>query len=352
MRITDVRGMYPRYQNIPPSWRTHLWQIVVQVETDLGVTGLGYGGGGRASVEVVNGHFRELLAGRQVDSQADIEAIWDLMYEASIPYGRKGIAIMALSGIDLALWDALGKAQNQPVCRLLSESPRECMKAYATGTDTAWYAELGFTATKTPHRWTGDESAYEDLMKWAEQARTAIGPEALLMVDTYMSWDAAVTTQMARRLAEHRFYWFEDVLTPDLLEEQAALRGVIKPVQLAGGEHEFTHHGFAEIARTGALDIWQPDITWCGGITAFLRIVEMAKGCGVQVVPHRGGEVWGLHAIAGTDCEPLAELVMGNRPVPGRQVDEIWLGAPGPEDGWIIVPDRPGFSVELNERAL
>ena len=119
MKITDVKAVYPNYRHVVPSWRTYLWQIVVRIDTDTGVTGYGYGGGGVAAVEVVNTHFRELLLGRTVESVDDIAAIWDRLYAASLPYGRKGIAIMGLSGVDLALWDLLGRAENKPVYDLL-----------------------------------------------------------------------------------------------------------------------------------------------------------------------------------------------------------------------------------------
>ena len=119
MKITDVKAVYPKYRHVVPSWRTHFWQIVVRVETDAGVVGLGYGGGGVASVEIVNRHFRELMVGKTLDSPDDIRNIWDELYDASLPYGRKGLALMALSGADLALYDLLGKAEGVPVYALL-----------------------------------------------------------------------------------------------------------------------------------------------------------------------------------------------------------------------------------------
>ncbi len=116
-----------------------------------------------------------------------------------------------------------------------------------------------------------------------------------------------------------------------------------------GGEHDLTPHRFAAIARAGALDIWQPDVTWYGGITATLRIVEQAQAAGVPAVLHRGGEPWGLHVIAGTACADLAELVLGNR---HRAQEKLWLDAPEPEDGCLTLGDGPGFGVRLNESIL
>ena len=346
MKITDVKAVYPNYQHVVPSWRTHFWQIVVRVETDTGVTGLGYGGGGVASVEVVNRHFRELLLGRQVNGIDDIRDAWDTLYAESLPYGRKGIGVMALSGVDLALWDLLGRAERVPVYALLGGKKKQRVRSYATGDDPEWYRELGFTAHKFPHRWTGDDADYDSAIASAARARELFGPRALLMIDTYMTWDAQATLEMANRLAEFNIYWFEDVLTPDLLEAQAELRPAVKPVLLSGGEHEFTQHGFAEIARAGALDLWQPDITWCGGITAGIRILDIAREAGAVVAPHRGGEVWGLHLIMASEGLDLAERNPGRR---GAPRDELWFGEPQPENGYLEPSDAPGFGVTLNE---
>lgn len=345
MKITAVSAVYPNYRNVPASWRTHFWQIVVRVETDTGVIGFGYGGGGRAAVEVVNRHFAELAMGRELGSADDIASIWDHLYRESLPYGRKGVAVMALSGLDLALWDALGKAERRPVYELLGGARKDRVRSYATGADQDWYAELGFTATKFPHRWEG-EADYESAVAGATRARAAVGDDGLVMIDTYMSWDSEVTTRMAGLLSEFNIYWFEDVCTPDELDAQARLRPAVKPVLLAGGEHEFTHHGFGEIARSGALDLWQPDITWCGGITAGLRILDLAREAGIPVTPHRGGEIWGLHLIVATDCIDLAEILPGTR---DADRDELWIGEPVAGNGYIAPTDEPGFGVRLNE---
>ena len=160
-----------------------------------------------------------------------------------------------------------------------------------------------------------------------------------------MTWDAALPGRWRRGLPLIVSDRFEDILTPEQQAEQAALRPQIEPIRSAGGEHEFTHFGFAELARSNALDIWQPDVTWCGGITAMQRILELAVRPGVRVIPHRGGEVWGLHVIAATACADRAELVMGNR---DAQSPPLWLDAPQPDRGYISVADAPGFGVQPN----
>lgn len=348
MQITHVQALYPEFIPTPSGWRTHLWQIAVRVETDQGIAGWGYGGGGEAALPIINGHFRELLLGRSLNSTTEIQTLWDDLYRASIPYGRKGIAIMALSGVDLALWDALGQAEGVPVAHLIQQESGQPLKstvrAYATGADGKWYAEQGFTAHKFSPSWVGDGGDYDRTEATAQAARALFGPDALLMADCYMAWDGAIARQMAQRLAPYQLYWFEDLLTPDALTGQAALRGQLGAIQVAGGEHEFTQYGFREIAAAGALDIWQPDITWCGGITAGLRIVELAQSVGAQVVPHRGGEVWGLHLIAATACADLAEVLPGSRQ---RPASSIWQGEPQATNGFLTLSDAPGFGVTL-----
>ncbi len=350
MKITELRAFYPRYRVSPAAWRQHFWQIAVHVSTDSGIGGWGYGGGGVAAVEVVNLHLRDLLIGREIGDIEDISRLWDTQYKASLPYGRSGIAIMAISGVDLALWDVLARAEGKRVCDLLGGQQRDRVRAYATGPDYEWYRDMGFNAHKSSQvrRASQGEDATR-ILEWAGAARQALGEEALLMVDAYMSWTPDFALDMARQLRTSGIYWFEDVLLPDDLEGLAILRPQIQPILLAGGEHEFTARDFGYLARAGSLDLWQPDITWCGGLTAALRIAELARKHGIPLVPHRGGEIWGLHLLAAGYGEDLAEKVMGVR---DGLSDELWLGEPQPHDGRLVLPDGPGFGVEINESLL
>ena len=350
MRITDVKAVYPNWTPRPGgAWQSYFWQIVVRVETDTGAWGLGYGGGGPPACMVVNAHLRELLVGRAVESAGDIRDLWDLMYAKSLPYGRKGIPVMALSGVDLALWDLLGRALDEPVYELLGGLRKPKVRAYATGMDMERYRDMGYTANKFAPGLGGAEEDVKQTADIAERSRRVFGDDALIMTDCYMTWDAQTTVRMAEAVAGLDVYWFEDILTPDLLREQAEVRPLIAPINVAGGEHEFTRFGFQPAAEAGAMDIWQPDITWCGGITEGLRILDLARSHGVPVVPHRGGEVWGLHFIAATGCDDLAET-HPDRWLP--HTDELWLNEPRAVDGYLTPSDRPGFGVDLNEAML
>ena len=148
MRVTALEAAYPQWSGFanPSAWQSHLWQIVVRVETDAGVRGYGYGGGGPAGMALVNSHLRELVVGRSVDSTTDIYAALSF---ALLSY-RGGIARMALSGMDLALWDLLGQAVRQPVYQLLGGSARQ-VRAYSTSGDIELAAAHGYTAMKLSH---------------------------------------------------------------------------------------------------------------------------------------------------------------------------------------------------------
>ena len=305
--------------------------------------------GGRRRWRWSTGTCASCWSGARLDDRDDIFGAWDAVYYESIPYGRKGIGVMALSGVDLALWDLLAKSEGAPVHAVIGPRTKGTIRAYATGGDAEWYSEMGFTAHKFPHRWTGDQSDFETAEQAAARAREIMGPDARLMIDTYMTWDSETTVEMGRRLAPYDIFWFEDVLTPDDLEGQAALRGRVGRTLIAGGEHEFTHVGFDAVAKAGAMDLWQPDITWCGGITAGLRILDIAREHEIPVAPHRGGEVWGLHLIAASDCMDLAEVLPGMR---GAAKDELWTGEPFPERGFMEPSDEPGFGVVVNEGLL
>ncbi len=344
MKITDVRAAYPvRKRHGTGAWQEYYWQIVVRVETDVGVVGYGYGGGGEPGQLIVNGHLRDVLLGTTIGCVDDIRDTWDRLYFKSLPYGRNGIVLMALSGIDLALWDLLGKAEGQPVYELIGGLKKKTVRAYATGGDPARIRDLGYTAVKCSHQWQRDAD-YDMAAAQAARVREMFGRDALLMFDSYMSWSAEVALRMRDLLDEYEPYWFEDLITPDHLDELAALRPRLAPVLLAGGEHDFSHHAFRTIARAGALDLWQPDITWCGGITAGLRILELARAHDVAVCPHRGGEIWGLHLVAATGCLDLAETHPGRWDDPD---DLILLDEPVVSGGEIAPPARPGFGVTL-----
>ena len=229
MKVTEVQAAYPKWRHLPlgGAWQAHFWQIAVRVVTDVEVVGHGYGGG-QPAVHVINDHLSRFLVGRTIGDVGDIAAAWDELYLVSIPYGRGGLAQMALSGVDLALWDALARAERCPVHRLIGPRSKGRVTAYATSGDLELTARYGYSAIKLSHRWRG-KADYDSAAQRLAAARAAFGPAARLMVDCYLSWPVAVAARMAKLLAPYAPYWFEDVATPEHLAELAALRPRVKP---------------------------------------------------------------------------------------------------------------------------
>jgi L-rhamnonate dehydratase len=341
MKITNVRAIQPITPESPPDWRTSLGQILIAVDTDTELTGYGVGGGGLAGIHVVRTVLRDLLLGRNPD---DIGKLWDEMYAATLPFGRKGLAIMAQSGVDLALWDLRGKVAEQPVAALLGGSVGEAIPAYITVWDNV-PADLvaGFGAIKL-HCGKLDSPRQIDLVvDKVDGARKVVGDNVDLMIDAWMQWDLDSTLAVADACAPCNLAWIEEPLPIDDREGYAQLARRC-PVPIAGGEHEFTALGFHDVIQGRLHTILQPDVCWCGGLTELIKIYKLARSAGLRVCPHRGAEVWGLHAIAALDPQPLAES-----PRPWM----AWVGNQPPIiDGFVQLTDAPGFGVEIDEAEL
>jgi len=337
MKITNVRACQPVADNSPPDWRTSIGQILVAVDTDAGVTGYGVGGGGVAGVHIVRTVLHDLLVGRHAD---DIDASWQAMYDATLAFGRKGIAIMAISGVDLALWDVRGKARRQSVCALLGGTTGVLLPTYVTvwGDIPAELAGQHQGYKLHVERFEAGERLRR-VVDRVKRARDTVGYDCELMLDAWMKWDIASTLEIAERLVEYKIGWIEEPLPADDLAGYAELCGRC-PIPIAGGEHEFTAAGFAEIIDRRLHHILQPDVCWCGGLTELIKIYALAAKAGLRVCPHRGAEIWALHAIAALDKQPLAES--------GRPWMTWVEGQPLIENGGIQPPEKPGFGVHFS----
>lgn len=362
-RITSVRAWYPRYDPPRPGWRARMWQMVVELETN-GAThegkplrGLGVGGGGVAACAIVNEHFAPLLVGQELATldelepepvvHWEIERFYDLLYRASLPYGRKGVALMAVSGVDLALWDLFGRALHAPISELIGGGGPRPVPAYATTRNLERALQQGFRAIKLAHAPGPEEgeAGVRFTLDWLRKARDLGGDEIELMVDAWMGWDVDHTLRMAERMAEYHVAWIEEPLIPDDFPGYQRLCREVTTTLIAHGEHEFTEHGFRELIDRGAAQIIQPDFTWCGGFTAALRIAELAQRAGLPMIPHRGGEPWAYQWITAMARPPRAEVVLGDGDFPAA--DPKLVGAPRVENGMVIGENRAGFGVKL-----
>ncbi len=342
MRITQVQTVQPETPGSPPDWRTSLGQILVAIDTDDGLRGYGVGGGGAAAMHVINSVLADMLLGADA---GDVETLWERMYRATLPYGRKGLAIMAISGVDLALWDLRGKAVGKPVAEVLGGRVGQAIPTYSTLLFSDLDAALarGHQAFKIHLNSFESVQRPDDLVEHVAGVRQTIGRRRELMFDAFMRWDVETTLRMAEKLAPYDLAWLEEPLPPDELAGYAELCRR-SPIPIAGGEHEYTARAFGDLIDNRQHQILQPDVCWCGGLTELVKIYALAKAAGVRVCPHRGSEPWSLHAIAALDPRPLAE---SGRPW------MTWVGGqPEISDGVVRLSDRSGLGVEIDDSLL
>ena len=349
-RIATPMSRYPEYRETRKSFGLNvLGTLVVEVEADNGVTGFAVTTGGEIGAWIVETHLSRFIEGRAV---TDIEVMWDQMYHATLFYGRRGIVLNAISGVDLALWDLLGKIREEPVYQLLGGPVRDELVFYATGTRPDKAKELGFIGGKMPLRHSpadGEEGLKANIERLADM-RARVGDDFWLMLDCWMSLDLNYATRLATRAHDLGLKWIEEALPPDDYWGYAALKKAVPAgMMVTTGEHEATRWGFRMLLEMGCCDLIQPDVGWCGGITELIRISALADAHNVPVVPH-GSSVYSYHFVVTRHNSPFAEFLMM---APGA--DEVvpmfspqLLDEPVPVDGRMKVPDRPGFGVRLN----
>jgi L-rhamnonate dehydratase len=348
--IATPMAKYPAYRASRQSFGLNvLGTLVVEVEADDGTVGFAVTTGGEPGCWIVENHLARFVEGSPI---TDLERIWDQMYLATLYYGRKGLVLNAISGVDLALWDLLAKWRGEPVYQLLGGPVRDELVFYATGARPDVAKTLGFIGGKMPlHHGPaeGEQGLARNLAQLAEM-RGKVGDDFWLMLDCWMSLDLNYATRLAQGAAEHGLKWIEEALPPDDYWGYAELRRAVPPGMLVTtGEHEATRWGFRLLLEMGCADIIQPDVGWCGGITELIKISAMADARGVLVVPH-GSSIYSYHFVVTRHNSPFAEFLMM---APGADVvvpmfSPLLLDEPVPENGRLKVPDRPGFGVRLN----
>jgi L-rhamnonate dehydratase len=352
--IANPMSVYEDYKPQRELW-TAAWgpDLLVRIQTDEDLEGIGATVPAGAK-PIIEAHFRNLLVGQ---NPFDVEKLWDQMFRASLPYGRKGLAIMAISAVDIALWDIVGKATGQPVYKLIGGAVKEALPVYSTGNDVEYFKELGFRGFKLamPHGpadgWDGIKKNVE-LVEWA---RDIVGQDSDLMLDCYMAWNVDFTLRMSREVERLGVRWIEECLPPDDYEGYAEITAKSR-VPVATGEHEYTRWGFKELIARRCCHILQPDLNWVGGISEAKKIAAMASAWGVDVIPHAGGlQPWGVHFMISSVNTPQAEwVVVGNKgEKDAARTMTPWLrNTPVPVDGRIRPNEEPGFGATLDESWL
>jgi L-rhamnonate dehydratase len=351
--IANPMSVYPAYKASRTSWGIDaLSSAIVEIELDSGLTGVGITTGGEPACYIVERHLKRFLVGQD---PRDIEKMWDQMWRATMPYGRKGLPIHAISAVDLALWDVLGRLRGEPVYHLLGGKTKDRLPVYATTPRPDYAQTMGFHGAKMPlpHGPADGQVGLQKNVAMVAEARAQVGPDFDLMLDCYMALSVPYTIELARAVAPYRVKWIEEFLPPDDYDGYAQVKAAVASCLLTTGEHEYTRYGFRELISRKAVDILQPDILWCGGITEARRIVAMAAAYDIPVIPH-GSSVFSYHLqFAYANC-PMAEfLVMSPRadhllPLFGG----LFAGEPIPQDGYIALSDEPGFGVTLDRTAV
>lgn len=339
--------------------------VLVEVICDDGMTGWGECLGPAGPNAAVVAAYLPFLLGRD---PLETEKLWAELYNALRDQGQRGLAITALSGIDMALWDIKGKHFGVPISTLLGGRFRTSIRAYATGffkldgvdrvedaaRQAAAYKAEGFHATKVKIGF----DPVEDLRVIAA-VREAVGPDMGLMIDGNHGYDVLEAIQVGRKAADYDVNWFEEPVAPEQLDAYRAVRAG-QPIPLAAGETWHTRYGMRAPIEQRCVDIIQPDIGGCGGFSEARRIADFASLHSVRVVPH----VWGTAVQIAAALQFMAALVPD--PVRTRPVEPILefdrtdnpfrqavVKTPlEPVNGVVAVPDGPGLGIEIDRDAL
>ena len=338
---------------------------LVRVTTDDGRHGWGEGYGPadvvRAGVEFFAPHITggdPLLTG----------ALWQRMHARGLDFARRGVLLAALSAIDVALWDLKGKILGVPVHVLLGGKRRDEVNVYATGlyfddepnltarlaAEAAGYAEAGFLALKMKVGLGVVADAAN-----VRAVRAAIGPGVKLMMDSNHAFSLREALDLVRRVEEYDLSWFEEPLSPDDYAGYRELRER-SPIPIAAGECEYGVAGFHQLFGAQAVDIAQPDICACGGLTEMQRIAALARAHHVAITPHCWGTgigfAVGLHFLSTVDLLPgrlrLPEPFLEMDRTENALRDELTQPRFHPNAGRVPVPAAPGLGIEVDLRRL
>jgi len=365
MKITDIEGIMLRLPEVRMIGDGCQTILIIKIHTDAGITGIGEAHSNplvsKAVLEaplcsVSASGLRELLIG---EDPRDINRLYDLMVKRSVTFGRRGAVMHVVSGIEIALWDILGKASQQPIYRLLGGARRRDIPAYAS--DLAPETPAGAVALAERHAaagykavklgWGGLGNDRRGDARMIGEVRRAVGPAVDIMLDMGFPIPLEDAIWLGRALAEHDVFFLEEPLSPDDIAGFARLTAV-SPTPIATGEKETTQYPFIDLMDRGGLRIVQPDVARVGGIAETLRIATHAEARGVRVIPH----CWStdilvaatLHVIATLrDCPYLEFNVMDN---PLRT--ELTLEPIRPKNGIVGIPERPGLGIELDEKTI
>jgi L-alanine-DL-glutamate epimerase-like enolase superfamily enzyme len=339
----------------------HGW-LVVEIFTDNGLVGIGNAAlAPLVSKKVVDDYLAPLLVG---EDPWDVELLWQHMYRRTMAFGRDGIGMVAISAVDIALWDLLGKSAKQPVFRLLGGRTKPRIPVYASrlysgpleplSEEARSYAAQGYKAVKMRFGWGPNDGA-DGMWKNVDLVRTvreSVGDGVDVMADAYMGWTLDYAKRMLPLLEPFNLRWLEEAVIPDDVHGYAELRRRTS-IPIAGGEHEYTIYGFRTLLEAEALDYIQFDTNRVGGISQARKISALAEAHSIPVIPH-AGQMHNYHIVMASLNSPMAEFFPRVDVEVGNELFwYIFRGEPEAVNGSIDLDDNlPGLGLEVDEDAL
>ena len=376
MFIKEIKT-YPLFIETPSpfyygeGWVKNRSSLIVEIVTSDGISGWGEGFcHGNQPPElaqaVVEKVLKPLLLGKNIE---DMDVLWEQMYYITQPYGRKGIAISAISAVDVALWDCLGRSLSQPIYKLLGGAYRTDVPAYASGffrssgkkypeadvEEAKGYVSLGYKGMKVKAGF-----GVENDICTMRQIRAAVGDDIMLIVDANCAYNVAAARKLLKAYEAIDVYWFEEPLPPSDFEGYLELKNLTS-VYVAGCENEFTKYGFRKWISQRAVDILQPDLCFAGGFTECRKILALAQAWHMTVMPHAWGSGIGQAASmqflatvppapsSFVESEPMLEYDKSDHPFRNELIcPNLELN----EAGRVSISDKPGIGVEVNRDAI
>ncbi len=285
---------------------------------------------------------------------SEINKAWDFLYRFSLPIGRAGIAMHAISVINLMMYDLYARELDVPVYDILGGKTREKIQAYASHLhplppkelqkEAQEYVELGYKAMKMRFiSGPADPNALEKNEELVKAIRDQIGYEIELAADAWMSWNFNFARKMIKRLEKYELAWVEEPLLPDDFEGYKELTRIVE-IPISAGEHHYHVQDMKKLLDAG-VRILQPDAMWTGGLTSMKKIAGLVEAYGAQVIPH-AGNIYNLHFIISEppSISPMCEYLTKYR----DWMEQHLIGLPHPEKGYITLSKKPGFGVDFD----
>lgn len=339
----------------------HGW-LIVEIFTDDGLVGLGNAAlAPQVTKEVIDLYLKPLLLNQ---NPWDTEFLWQHMYRKTMAFGRKGIGMVAISAVDIALWDLMGKSAKQPVYRLLGGRTKPRIPVYASrlyanelselAAEAKRYKDEGYKAMKLRFGWGPVDGAagMQRNLELVRTVREAVGDEIDVMADAYMGWTLDYAKRMLPLLEPFQLRWLEEPVIPDDIQGYAELKSYGR-IPIAGGEHEFTLYGFRDLLDARAVDYIQFDTNRVGGITQARKIAALAEAHSVPVIPH-AGQMHNYHLVMASLNFPMAE----HFPIVDVEVGNelfwyLFAGEPRAKDGYVDLDETvPGLGLSIDETKL